>query len=174
MTTLEGTGLRLRPATPGDVDALVPIRSAPAVYARWRGGDDLRAAIEGDLAEPGATAFVIEAGGRVVGWIQWSEEEEPDYRYAGIDLYVDPDVHNRGVGADAVRTLVAHLINAHGHRRFEIDPAADNQAAIRCYTKVGFRPVGIRRCAERNSDGTWHDVLLMDLLADDFLAAIGR
>jgi aminoglycoside 6'-N-acetyltransferase len=169
MTLLWGTRVRLRPATSGDVEVLVPIRSSPEVYARWRGGDDLRAAIEEDLAEPGATAYVIELGSRVVGWIQWSEEDEPDYRFAGIDLYLDPAVHGQGVGTDAVRTVVSHLISAHGHRRFEIDPAADNPAAIRCYTKVGFRPVGIRRRAERGPDGTWHDALLMDLLADEFV-----
>ncbi len=49
-----------------------------------------------------------------------------------------------------------------------IDPAADNQPAIRCYTAVGFRPVGIMRRYERNADGSgWHDGLLMDLLADE-------
>jgi aminoglycoside 6'-N-acetyltransferase len=49
-----------------------------------------------------------------------------------------------------------------------IDPAADNHAAIRCYAAVGFRPVGIMRCYERNADGAgWHDGLLMDLLADE-------
>ena len=48
-----------------------------------------------------------------------------------------------------------------------IDPAADNAAAIRCYEKVGFRPVGIMRAYERGADGTLHDGLLMDLLADD-------
>jgi aminoglycoside 6'-N-acetyltransferase len=169
MTPLQGSRVRLRPATPGDVDHLLPIRRSPEVYARWRGGDDLRAAIEEDLAEPGATAYVIELESRVVGWVQWSEEEEPDYRFAGIDLYVDPAVHNRGVGTDAVRTVVRHLIAAHGHRRFEIDPAADNRAAIRCYTNVGFRPVGVRRRAERGPDGAWHDALLMDLLADEFV-----
>ena len=58
----------------------------------------------------------------------------------------------------------------HGHHRIEIDPAADNAAAIRAYTKVGFRPVGITRQSERGADGTWHDGLLMDLLADDLLA----
>lgn len=159
--------MRLRPATRDDLDDLVAIRRTPEVYARWRGGSDLRAAVEEDLAEPGTTAYVVELGNRVVGWIQWSSEEDPDYRYATIDLYLDPGVHGRGLGADAVRTVVRHLVTDHGHRRFEIDPAADNPAAIRCYTKVGFRPVGIRRLSERGPDGTWHDALLMDLLADE-------
>ncbi len=169
MAPLVGSQVRLRRATSQDIDALLPIRRSPEVYARWRGGADLHAAIAEDLAEPGATAYVIEVGGRVVGWIQWSAEEEPDYRFAAIDLYLDPAVHNRGIGTDAVRTVVAHLIAVHGHRRFEIDPAVDNAAAIRCYTKVGFRPVGVRRRSERGPDGTWHDGLLMDLLADEFL-----
>ena len=46
-----------------------------------------------------------------------------------------------------------------------IDPAAGNAAAIRCYGKVGFRPVGLMREYERGADGTWHDGLLMDILA---------
>lgn len=50
-----------------------------------------------------------------------------------------------------------------------IDPAADNVAAIRGYGKVGFRPVGIMRQYERGSDGTWHDGLLMDLLAAELI-----
>ena len=159
----------LRPATPADIPALSAIRRTPEVHAYWRGGNDLEAAVRQDLVEPGATAYVIEVGGRVVGWIQWSAEDEPDYRHASIDIYVDPAVHGRGVGTDAVRTMARHLINDHGHHRLEIDPAADNQAAIRCYTKVGFRPVGIQRQAERGNDGTWHDALLMDLLAEELV-----
>ena len=143
------------------------IRETPEVYARWRGGADLRAAVEADLPEAGTTPYVIELDTGVIGWIQWSAEEEPDYRFASIDLYLDPAVHGQGLGADAVRTVVRHLIAEHGHRRFEIDPAADNHAAIRCYAKVGFRPVGIRRQGERGADGSWHDALLMDLLADE-------
>jgi aminoglycoside 6'-N-acetyltransferase len=53
--------------------------------------------------------------------------------------------------------------------RIQIDPAADNQPAIRCYTKVGFRPVGVLRRSERGTDGTWHDALLMDLLAPELI-----
>jgi aminoglycoside 6'-N-acetyltransferase len=68
-----------------------------------------------------------------------------------------------------LRTLARHLIVEHGHHRLAIDPAADNAAAIRCYSKVGFRPVGIMRQAERGNDGSWHDCLLMDLLADEIV-----
>jgi aminoglycoside 6'-N-acetyltransferase len=169
MTELHGSRVRLRPASRADIAALAVIRQTPEVYLRWRGGDDMAAAVEEDLAEPGVRPYVIEFDGRVAGWIQWAAEEEPDYRHASIDIYVDPAVHNRGVGTDAVRTLARHLFVDHGHHRLEIDPAADNEPAIRCYAKVGFRPVGIRRCSERGPDGRWHDALLMDLLAEELV-----
>jgi aminoglycoside 6'-N-acetyltransferase len=168
MTILQGESIRLRPAMLDDVPALARIRATPEVHRHWRGGDDMTAAVLEDFREQDSTAYVIELDGRVVGWIQWQAEEEPDYRHASVDIYVDAAVHGRGVGTDAVRTLVRHLINDHGHHRVTIDPAADNAAAIRAYKKVGFRPVGIERRAERGNDGTWHDVLLMDLLAEEF------
>jgi aminoglycoside 6'-N-acetyltransferase len=38
--------------------------------------------------------------------------------------------------------------------------------ANRAYEKVGFRPVGVRRRYELGPHGTFHDDLLMDLLAE--------
>jgi aminoglycoside 6'-N-acetyltransferase len=169
MSGLRGRLVRLRPPTDGDVADLARIRAEPEVYARWRGGDDLAAAVRGDIHEEGSTGYVIELDGRVAGWIQWSAEEEPDYRHATLDVYVDPAVHGRGVGTDAVRIACRHLLRDHGHHRLTIDPAADNEAAVRCYAKVGFRPVGVLRRYERGNDGRWHDGLLMDLLADEFV-----
>jgi len=171
MATLIGSLVRLEPATAEHVPALAAIRRTPEVHEFWRGGDDLDAAVIEDLQEPGSTPYVIEFSSRVVGWIQWSAEEDPDYRYASIDIYLDPAARGRGLGTDAVRTMARHLIDEHGHHRLEIDPAADNAAAIRCYEKAGFRPVGIRRRSERGNDGSWHDGLLMDLLADEFAPA---
>jgi aminoglycoside 6'-N-acetyltransferase len=167
---LDGAGVRLRPASHDDIPALVRIRQTPEVYAYWRGGDDLRKAVEEDFAEPGVHPYVIEFEGSVVGWIQWQAEDDPDYRHASIDIYLDPGVHGRGVGTDAVATLARHLFVDHGHHRIEIDPAVDNAVAIRTYEKVGFRPVGVTRRSERGPDGTWHDGLLMDLLAAEWQA----
>ena len=169
MSTLQGALVSLRPPLPEDVSHLAEIRRTPTVLERWRGGDDLTAAVEEDLAETDTTGYVIEFEGRIVGWVQWHAEEDPDYRHAGIDIYVDPAVHGRGVGTDAVRTVARHLLVDHGYHRLVIDPAADNAAAIRSYGKVGFRPVGVMRRYERGGDGTWHDGLLMDLLAEEFV-----
>jgi aminoglycoside 6'-N-acetyltransferase len=169
MTVLQGRLVRLRPPDSADIPDLVRIRRTPEVYARWRGGDDLAAAVQDDIDEPGSTGYVIELDGRVAGWIQWSAEEEPDYRHASLDVYVDPAVHGRGVGTDAVRVVCRHLLRDLGHHRLTIDPAADNEPAIRCYATVGFRPVGVMRRYERGPDGRWHDGLLMDLLADEFV-----
>ena len=159
--------MTLRPADPGDIPELARIRSTPEVMRWWRGGEDMAAAVAEDLAEEGTETFVVQHGGEVIGAIQWRAEDEPDYRHAGIDIYLDPAFHGRGLGADAVRTLARHLIADLGHHRLVIDPAAGNEAAIRCYSKVGFRPVGVMRRYERGLDGTWHDGLLMDLLADE-------
>lgn len=166
-TVLLGALVTLRPSTSGDIPALAAIRTTSEVYARWRGGDDLTAAVAQDLEDPEVRTFVVEHDGRVVGAVQWGAEDEPDYRHANIDIYLDPAVHGSGLGADAVRTLARHLIDDHGYHRLVIDPAADNAAAIRCYRKVGFRPVGIMRQYERGPDGSWHDGLLMDLLAEE-------
>ncbi|MBW1596652.1 GNAT family N-acetyltransferase [Streptomyces sp. JJ38] len=169
MTLLHGSAVILRTATAEDVPALAAIRATPEVLAHWRGSEDLEAEVKEELEDEEIASLAVEYEGRVVGLVQWYAETEPDYRHAGIDVFLEPGVHGRGLGTDAVRTVAAHLIDDHGFHRLIIDPAAHNAAAIRCYEKVGFRPVGIMRQYERGLDGTWHDGLLMDLLADELV-----
>jgi len=165
---LQGRLVTLRPATAADVPALVAIRQAPAVRHRW-GGDDVEDEVRESIEDPDLGYLAILLADQVVGAVQWSEVDDPMYRHAGIDIFLDPEVHGRGVGPDAVRALCAHLVDEVGHHRLVIDPAADNEPAIRCYAKVGFRPVGVMRRYELGPDGTWHDGLLMDLLAEDLV-----
>jgi aminoglycoside 6'-N-acetyltransferase len=162
---LFGERVRLRQATASDQRVLVAIRSTPEVRQRW-GGTDLESEFLADLETPELHLLAIEdEGGAVVGAIQWEAEDDPDYRHASIDIYLDPAHHGRGLCTDAVSTLARYLINIERFHRLVIDPAADNAAAIRCYEKVGFRRVGVMRRYERGRDGSWHDGLLMDLLA---------
>ena len=111
---------------------------------------------------------MIEIGGRPVGWILVDEETDPDYRAAALDIMLATEFHGRGLGTEALRLVIRRLVDR-GHHRFTIDPAVDNEAAIRAYTAIGFRPVGTMRRYERTPDGTWRDNLLMDLLADELI-----
>ncbi|MGK3204982.1 GNAT family N-acetyltransferase [Amycolatopsis sp. MEPSY49] len=161
MTVITGDRVVLRPIAAGDRARVREILGTPEV-ARWWGDPDTET--EGVYTvEDGFACYVIESDGVVVGLIQSCEELDPQYRHAGIDIGVHPEFHGRGFGTDALRALARHLFDQ-GHHRLTIDPAAANEAAIRVYTKVGFRPVGVMRNYERAPDGTWHDGLLMDLL----------
>jgi aminoglycoside 6'-N-acetyltransferase len=112
--------------------------------------------------------FTIEADGAVAGLAQYWEEPEPKYRHAAIDIFIAPELHGRGLGTEVVGRLVRHLIDDLGHHRVTIDPATENTAAVKAYAKAGFKPVGVMRQHERDSDGRgWHDSLLMELLASD-------
>jgi len=162
---LRGDNVVLVPISAEHVPALRRILQTPAVRQRW--GDEAESP-EWPWDDPSATRFAIMSDGAVVGMIQYGEEDEPSYRHASVDIFVDPARHGRGICRDAVRVLARHLVHDRGHHRLVIDPAADNEAAIRCYAAVGFRPVGVMRRYERDPDGgDWHDGLLMDLLAEE-------
>ena len=166
---LRGREVILRPVTLADAPALAAILAEPEV-ARWWGTFDLER-VQADLmgTDPTEQAFVIEHDGEVVGYIQAVEEEEPDFRSAGIDLFLRGDAQGRGLGPDAIRAVAAHLIDERGHHRLTIDPAIENVRAIAVYAKLGFRPVGRMRQYQRMADGRWVDALLMDLMADELV-----
>ncbi len=155
----------LRELRDGDESELLRIRRTPEV-ARWWGEPDDGFPWSDD---PDCERLAIVVDGRLAGLIQFDEEPTPRYRHASIDLFLDPALHGRGLGTEAVGLLARRLIDERGHHRITIDPATGNAAAIRAYEKVGFKAVGVMRRYERDADGPdWHDALLMELLADDF------
>jgi aminoglycoside 6'-N-acetyltransferase len=165
---LQGNRVVLRTGTESDLARLSEIARAPEVMQWWSGLSDEEIR---DQFVDSPLGFVVEVDGEIVGAIQYSEEEDPMYRHAGIDIYLSAACHGRGYGTDAVRVLARYLLFERGHHRITIDPAATNASAIHTYEKVGFRKVGIMRDYERGPDGTWHDGLLMDLLRNEFVDA---
>lgn len=165
---LRGERVVLRRATVADAPAVAAVLADPEVV-RWWGPLD-RAELGRDLRRRDSVTFVIELGREAVGMLQYHEELDPMYRHAGIDVALASPWQDRGLGTDALRTLVRYLFEERGHHRLTIDPALANERAIASYRKVGFKPVGVMRGYERGTDGSWHDNLLMDLLRDDFEA----
>ena len=172
---LRGRVVTLRPVVEPDLPKLLEILGEAEVARWWRRDEWER------VEEHGAVTFAIVlpgddgAAGRgcgrpeqVAGCIQFSEEADPDYRSAAVDIFVATAAQGRGVGPDAMRTLIAWLFGERGHHRLTVDPAAENARAIHVYEKLGFRRVGVLRRYERVEDGVWRDAILMELLVDDF------
>jgi aminoglycoside 6'-N-acetyltransferase len=164
---IRGERVLLRPVKPEDAEPLAAMLATPEVARWWPSFDLARVEAEFLVPEPNYVAYAIVVDDRLVGLVQTNEEPDPEFRHATIDLFLDPEVHGQGLGPDAIRALIGHLVEVDGHHRVTIDPAADNERAIRAYEKVGFRAVGRLRQYQRFPDGSWHDALLMELLADD-------
>lgn len=164
---LRGKRIVLRPTTPADAAELAAILATPEVARWWPAFDLDRVEREMTGLDQEIDVYAIVLEGRIIGSIQSHEENEPEFRHAGIDLFLDPAYHGHGLGPEAIRTLARYLVDERGHHRLTIDPAAANERAIRAYEKVGFRKVGILRRYQLFPDGTWQDGLMMEVLAEE-------
>lgn len=160
---IAGQTVVLRPTTAEHVPAFLEVLGHPDI-AKWWGGYDLER-VRRELLGP--HCYAIELAGEVTGLIIYREETDPDHRHAAMDVALHPDHQGQGLGSDAMRAMARFLFEHRGHHRIVIDPAAHNDRAIRSCSRAGFRPVGLMRRYERASDGSWHDGMLMELLADD-------
>jgi aminoglycoside 6'-N-acetyltransferase len=150
----------LRPAEDGDVPAIHAFLQEETVAGWWGDNtlDDVRAQLAG--------SYAIEVAGELAGWLHVHEEDDPEYPSVAYDIGLATRFQGAGLGPETLRLIIRHHIER-GHHRFQIDPSAGNERAIRAYASVGFKPVGILRAYERNPAGGWRDGLLMDLLADE-------
>ena len=85
---LRGLHVVLVPVAAEHVPQLRRILRTPEVWLRW--GDEA-ASPQWPFDDPSATRFTVLLDGTVSGMVQYSEEEEPAYRHASIDIFLDPN-----------------------------------------------------------------------------------
>jgi aminoglycoside 6'-N-acetyltransferase len=149
MASLRGQHTVVRPATEEDVDLLVGWHADPEVSRFWDDETFTREELLGRLRRPFVDGFVVEADGEPVGYLQVWWDDEPATE-GGIDMFLVPGARGRGLGPDAARAVVRHLIADRGWRRVTVDPYAWNQPAIRAWRKAGFVEVGLRAADEEH------------------------
>jgi aminoglycoside 6'-N-acetyltransferase len=54
-------------------------------------------------------------------------------------MFLIPSCRELGLGPDAARAMVRHLLHERGWRRVTVDPFIDNARAIRAWSKAGFK-----------------------------------
>ena len=106
--------------------------------------------------------------GRVVGCIQYTEQTDPDYFSAAVDIFISARVFGRGVGA----RRDAHADPPPRRRRAATiaSPSTPRPPTRAPSTSTRSSASGRWGCCVATSaleDGTWRDALLMELLADE-------
>lgn len=92
-------------------------------------------------------------------------------RKTDIGLFIgEPENRGKGYGAEALRLLLDYGFRTLNLNNIMLLVHADNEQAIACYKKVGFKEFGRRRKATF-SNGQYIDVVYMDILADEYYCA---
>ena len=73
----------------------------------------------------------------------------------------------RGVGGEAVGLMLRYAFTMLGLERVELEVAAENERAIRCYRRAGFQAEGVKRHAFM-VDGKYSDLVVMGVLAEEW------
>jgi ribosomal protein S18 acetylase RimI-like enzyme len=146
--------MEIRPATPADVPAVLPmVRAICDLHRRWDPDkydflDDIESMYRGWLtsrtSDPRAVFLVADREGRgPVGMLIGTVEREiPIYRlqeYGFIhDLWVEPDYRNEGLARQLVMSAVERF-RAIGVKQVRLDTAEANEVARNLFRSCGFR-----------------------------------
>ena len=84
---------------------------------------------------------------------------------AEASIYVTADARGKGVASSLVKELV-ECANAKGFYSIQAEVVKENIASYNLCKKVGFREIGFRERFGRMPDGTWHDMILLEIRSE--------
>ncbi len=176
MNDADGPDVRIRPAVPADVPALVDLREAVAGEGVWIGaeapidreGDAAKLAetiarhARGGGAGAGACCFVAEVRGAVVGSVVVTAGGGIGH----LGMSVADGHRGLGLGAGLLGAAVAWARDA-GCHKVELQHWPWNLRARALYERAGFVEEGYLRRHWRRRDGSLWDACVLGLLLDD-------
>lgn len=115
---------------------------------------------------------IIERGAdRLIGNCGLMDMEEVN-RTAEVGIFIGPpEARGKGHGTEALRLLCDYAFNVLGLRSLMLRVYDYNERAMASYRKVGFKEAGRRRMAHFYG-GAYHDVVFMDLLAEELGSSV--
>jgi RimJ/RimL family protein N-acetyltransferase len=167
-----GEGFALRRATEADVGFLAELASHDEVEPFMaavspRGHHELLEEVRRSEDDPGHQGrFVIEVDGEPAGALAFSVANRRS-RIADLHaVMLHPDHRGRGLGVEATRLLVRHLVFDLGYHRVQLEVYGFNERALGLFERAGFVREGARRRAY-DRHGDWVDGVLFGLVRED-------
>jgi RimJ/RimL family protein N-acetyltransferase len=142
MTVISTTRLLLRPAEPGDLEAIHAVMAHPGAMAYWstpphRSREQTREWLRSmiDIAPGQGEDFVVAHRGQVIGKAGF-------YRFPEIGFIFSPDAWGRGFATEALGPILQRAFALHGLAAVEADVDPRNQASLRLLARFGFEETG--------------------------------
>lgn len=131
--------LVLRPAEPGDLDALHAILSDPRATRYWStpphaSAERTREWLDATLSTQPHEGedFVVEHDGVLVGKVGF-------YRFPEIGFIFHPDVWGQGIASEALAPVLERAFAVHGLAQITADVDPRNTASLKLLTRHGFQ-----------------------------------
>ena len=168
--------IRLRRATPHDVDYLLALQAKPEIGPFLSAGranthDELLVEVERSQTEPEAFGRLLvevplEGEWRLAGAIGFERVNRRSRIVRAFGLAIDPDFRGRRLGALALRELARVLFGEIGYHRIEAGVYGFNERAMVVIESAGFVREGVKRRAYC-PESEWVDGIEFGLLADE-------
>ena len=172
---IEGALVRLRPPKADDAELMISwfedievtrfitLRNPPGIEFEKEWLDKV-------ARDPNAVIWVIEHEGRAVGttgihMIDWKHGSGTTGTVIG-----DKTVWGKGLGKELMRLRARYAFTELPLRKLKSAYLDDNEASGRAQAAAGYQVVGRHR-AEQFSGGKWHDMVLTEVMRDDWLKA---
>jgi len=173
---LKGQSVTLRPFRTDDLPRMREWMRDPEAARTWardpivpdNAFDDDLACKFSRFAESGYFA-IDDSNGHLVGRIDFERLQLVDRTTEVMIMLGEPSARGKGLGTDAMMTLLRHLFDDRQAERVWLTVLAWNEAAIASYKKVGFVLEG-RLKEDCWINGALHDQLILGILRDEYHA----
>ncbi len=128
---------------------------------------------EEQLKDNNQFIFAIEFEGKHIGNCGFFDIDRPNRQAELIILIGEKDYWDKGLGTDAVNTLVRYGFEQMNFHRVYLKIFEPNGRAIRCYEKCGFVHEGLERESQFRH-GRYMDLVVMSILEQEFKAGLQR
>jgi len=174
---LQGDRVVLRPVQAWDRERLYELVETIEIRALSSGRPPLPLSLEEieardkrwiDERHEDSAWFAIDVDAELVG-ICGLHEIDHYQQHAEVGIRLGKDHWGKGLGQDAVRTLVRYGFRQLNLAKISLRVLADDERAVGAYRKVGFVEEGRLR-AHAWYDGARHDELVMAVLREEWTA----
>jgi spore coat polysaccharide biosynthesis protein SpsF len=109
------------------------------------------------MKESGTKIFILELGSKrkPVGQVRFERIGKNKYK---IDISIDSNYHNQGIGTSGLRKCCEYLINKYKAKSLIAQVKSKNRKSIRCFKKAGFNIFKLK-----------NDVLFLSVMQKDFI-----